>query len=137
MRRDASPHRKLRVLIAEDNDAMRHEIERFLASSCEIVASVSNGLELLEVEPSSSAEIGIIDFSMPVMSGIEGARILQARGSKLVLIVLTTFEDSSYVEAAFDSGVSGFVVKRLMARDLPVALIETSEGRRFVSECRN
>lgn len=134
---DSKRNEKLKVLIAEDNEAMRHEIERFLAPSCEIVASVGNGLELIEAEARSSAEVGIIDFSMPVMGGIEASRILKARGSELILIMLTVFEDSSYVKAAFDSGVSGYVVKRLMAKDLPSALSEASEGRAFVSDCCN
>jgi DNA-binding NarL/FixJ family response regulator len=64
-----------------------------------------------ELEP----DVGIIDISMPIMNGILAAAEIRKRGSTMKLVFLTVNEDRDFVQAAFESGASGYVVKRQMA----------------------
>jgi len=123
------------VLIADDNREMRNAVTLMVESEFNVVGTVKDGLALIEAESRLRPNIGIIDISMPVMSGIEAAREIKKRGSSMKIVFLTVNEDTDFVSAALETGATGYVVKRQMAVDLVHALRETSEGRTFISSC--
>jgi DNA-binding NarL/FixJ family response regulator len=52
-----------------------------------------------------------MDVRMPRVDGIEGSRRVLAAAPDVKVVVLTTFDEDDYVEAALRSGVSGFLLK--------------------------
>lgn len=124
-----------RILVADDNKDMRDTIIRLLEPEFDIVGVAADGKALIDLEAKLHPEIGVIDISMPVMSGIDAARELRSRGSEMQIIFLTVNEDADFVNAAFETGAVAYVVKRQMASDLPKAMRETLAGRNFVSAC--
>ena len=52
-----------------------------------------------------------MDVRMPGVDGIEGARRVLAAAPDVKVVVLTTFDEDEYVEAALRAGVSGFLLK--------------------------
>lgn len=125
----------LRVLIADDNKEMRNTVVRLLEGEFEVVGTVGDGRALVEAESRLHPHIGIIDISMPVMSGIEAAIEIRKTGSEMKIVFLTVNEDTDFVTAALETGATGYVIKRNMVTDLISALKETNEGRTFISPC--
>jgi DNA-binding NarL/FixJ family response regulator len=125
----------MKVLIADDNAAMRAQIVRLLEPTFEVVGQVSDGCQFVEAELHSGAQIGIVDISMPGMNGIEAVQEIKSRGSLMKIVYLTVHEDPDFVEAAFKSGAVGYVVKKGMATDLLQALNEVLDGKTYVSPC--
>lgn len=125
----------IRVILADDNQEMLDTVAGLLESTSEfdIVGMVADGRSLVDAALELEADIGIIDISMPIMNGIMAAAEIKRLGSEMKIIFLTVNEDCDFVRAAFDTGASGYVVKRHMASDLPVAIHACLAGRSFVS----
>lgn len=121
-----------RVLLADDNRDMQNVIISLLEPEFDVVGTVANGFELVEAESRLHPNIGIIDISMPVMNGIEAAAEIKKNGSLMKIIFLTVNEDSDFVRAAFETGASGYVIKRQMGADLIGAIKQVLAGGMFV-----
>lgn len=75
----------------------------------------------------------ILDISLGDMTGLEVFRRARAAGRAAKVIFLTVHEDVDFVNAAFDIGASGYVVKSRIAEDLTRAINVVYNGGRFIS----
>ena len=124
---------RTRILLAEDHDKMRDRVKRLLERDFEVVDSVENGLALLEAASRLKPDVCVLDISMPFLNGIETATRLRQSGSTAKIVFLTIHEDVDFVQAAMETGASGFVIKRRMVSELRRAIKEALAGRIFVS----
>jgi DNA-binding LytR/AlgR family response regulator len=97
------------ALIADDEPLLRQGLRQLLArlwpELC-IVAEVRNGREAVEAANRSAPQIAFLDVRMPVMGGVEAARLLC---SDTRVVFVTAFEEHAI--AAFDAGAVDYVVK--------------------------
>ena len=126
---------QLRVLVADDNPDMRKTVAHLLEEEFDVVGIVADGRSLVEAASRLKPNIGIVDISMPLMSGIEAAKEIKRSGLEMKIVFLTVNEDPDFVRAALEAGGSGYVIKRKMLTDLVQAVKETGAGRTFVSAC--
>jgi DNA-binding NarL/FixJ family response regulator len=131
-----APAKPVRVLLADDNEAMLTRIGLVLMSECAIVAAVTDGVAALDAADALQPDVIVLDISMPGMTGLEVAYCLRAAGSKAALIFLTIHEDEELMRAARAAGGIGYVVKSRLASDLMTAIREARAGRPFVSTLR-
>lgn len=124
-----------RVIIADDNKEMLETVADFLGSTSEfdIVGMSADGKALIDAVLELKPDLGIIDISMPILNGIAAAAEIKRLGSDMKIIFLTVNEDRDFVQAAFETGALGYVVKRKMASDLRPAIHACLNGRRYVS----
>ena len=123
----------IRVILADDHEALRNQVAKMLAPEFNVVDMVSSGIALLEVAAKHNPDIVILDISMPGLSGFDTARLLQEAGTKAKIVFLTVHNDRAYAEEALSIGAHGYVIKSRLASDLAFAIKEVSEGRSFVS----
>jgi DNA-binding NarL/FixJ family response regulator len=124
---------RARVLLVDDNDAMRARAGATLAPACEVVGAVKDGPAALEAAGTLRPDVIVLDISMPGMTGFELAARLREAGSTAALVFLTVHADEAFVLAARAAGVIGYVVKPRLGSDLTFAVEEARAGRRFVS----
>lgn len=110
----------VRVLVVDDDDALRKFVERNLSARGFEVTTAGNGLEALAVVDREHPDLVILDIMMPTMDGLETCRRIR-ESSKLPIIVLTaldTEEDKVRIldEGADDCLVKPFGVDELLAR---------------------
>jgi len=122
-----------RILLADDHKAMREQVVHLLEREFEIMGAFENGQAIVEAALRLKPDVCLLDISMPVLNGIEAANQLKHKGSTTKIIFLTIHEDPDFVRAAFDTGASGYVIKRCLVPDLCAAVKEVLAGRRFVS----
>lgn len=124
----------IRVILADDHEGMRAQVAEVLAPEFNVVASVSNGMALLEAEAKHQSDIVVLDISMPgLLSGFDAARLLQEAGTKAKIVFLTVHSDRAFAEEAFSIGAHGYVTKPRLDSDLALAINEVFEGGSFVS----
>jgi DNA-binding LytR/AlgR family response regulator len=97
------------ALIADDEPLLRDRLRSLLDElwpELDIVAEARNGREAVEAANEKSPDIAFLDIRMPVMGGVEAARLL-CIDTRVVFV--TAFEE--YAIAAFDAGAVDYVVK--------------------------
>src|SRR5579863_6755561 len=71
------PVGKIRVVIADDHQAVTAEVRRMIIGQCEIVAVAEDGKQAVAAVLNLDPDILIVDISMPVMDGLEAVKQLQ------------------------------------------------------------
>ncbi len=124
----------IRVALVDDQDLVRQGIAGLLSLSdkIEVLWQATNGehaLELLNQKP----DVLLLDIRMPKMNGIELVKKLRGQGSKLPILMLTTFDDSELFMQSLQAGANGFLLKDVSLEKL-VGAIETLADGGFVAE---
>ena len=124
----------IRVALVDDQDLVRQGIAGLLSLSdkIEVLWQATNGehaLELLDQKP----DVLLLDIRMPKMNGIELVKKLRGQGSKLPILMLTTFDDSELFMQSLQAGANGFLLKDVSLEKL-VGAIETLADGGFVAE---
>ena len=100
-----------RVLIAEDDRAVRVALERALELEGYDVVAVSNGAEALESIETSSPDVVLLDVSMPLVDGLTVCRVLRAEDDQVPVLMLTARTETSHRIAGLDAGADDYLPK--------------------------
>ena len=103
----------VRVVLVDDEAMVRVGLRMVLTAEAdiEVVGEAADGGSAVEVVEATEPDVVLMDVRMPDVDGIEGARRVLARCPGVRVVVLTTFDEDEYVEAALRAGVSGFLLK--------------------------
>ena len=123
----------VRVLLADDHVQLLGELKVQLGAVFEVVGAVENGEQAVNAALRLSPDVLVLDISMPVMNGFQAAERLRDLKCKTKIVILTTYEDRDYINAAFSAGASAYVVKRHFGTDLVIAIRQVIHGNTFVS----
>lgn len=115
---------KLKVYLAEDHNVVRKGMQRLLNSfeHVDVVKDAANGKELLTLIEEDSPDAVILDVEMPVMGGIEAAKIIADRYPSVKMLVLTMHNESVFINKLMDIGVHGFLSKSAEPQEVEIAL---------------
>lgn len=101
----------IRILIADDDDGMRLIMRRFVekAGGFQIVGEAKDGRELVRLNEQTHPQVILLDVEMPVMTGVECARIIQDINPKTILVFATAHE--KYMGDAFEVYAFDYLLK--------------------------
>jgi len=112
----------LRIVIADDEPIIRLDLRKTLEDlGYEVVAEAGDGGAALEAIRGLQPGVAILDIRMPVMDGIEVARVLHEERLAPVLL-LTGYPEADLVKRAGEAGVYYYLVKPYKATDLMPAV---------------
>jgi len=107
---------KRKVLIADDSLVVRRQLVDYLVSRGVEPLEAADGKECLDqIESHADIALVICDINMPVMSGIEVAKILSTTDRKVHVVMLTAESSQKVLELAKSFGVRGFIRKPFKA----------------------
>ncbi len=124
---------RIRVLLADDHEAMVDRVASLLATECDVVGTATDGQQALDAARKLKPDVLVLDISMPVMNGIETARRLKEAGAETRIVFLTVHDDPDFAKEALEAGALGYVIKPRIVSDLVAAIKEAHAGRSFVS----
>jgi DNA-binding NarL/FixJ family response regulator len=126
---------KIRVLLADDNKDMLEYVRGVLsAGPYEVVGTADNGQAAVDAAAQLLPDVAVLDVSMPILNGIQAAKLLKKVHPTIKIVFLTVDRDPDTCQAALDAGALGYVYKLHLGRDLFPAIDSANEGRRFVSD---
>ena len=101
----------IKVLICDDDKAIRDDIENILKESgyVDYIKKVKNGIEAIEFIKSETIDLLIIDIDMPYKNGIETAKEITSIDKDIHIIFVTGFSD--YSLESFKVHPVDFIVK--------------------------
>lgn len=123
-----------RVVIADDHAMFREGLMGMLKDTeYNVVGEAENGHEAIKLVRQLSPVLAILDFSMPMLNGIDAARDIQRRSPGTQVVLLTMYDDDSCVLEALRANIRGFVLKSQTSAELLVALKEVLKGSVYLS----
>ncbi|MFB7363391.1 response regulator, partial [Streptomyces hydrogenans] len=128
---DDTDRRRLRVVVADDQAAVREPLAAVLAlaEDIDVVAAASNGREVLQAVAAGPVDVVLMDLRMPVMDGIEATRLLAEQHPEVAVVVLTTFADDDSILGALSAGARGYLTKNAGRRDIARAIRAAAAGQ--------
>jgi two-component system OmpR family response regulator len=124
----------MRILVAEDDEALRSVLERGLKGAGYIVDSVGDGSEALSYLGTYEYEVAILDWRMPVTSGIDVVRSLRRSGAGVPVLMLTARDMPTDRVIGLDEGADDYMVKPF---DFPELLARLRALQRRPSDARS
>ncbi|MFD7137276.1 response regulator transcription factor [Streptomyces sp. NPDC059894] len=99
------------VLLAEDDRAIRHALERALTLEGYRVTAVADGVEALAHAHRTPPDVLVLDVMMPGIDGLQVCRVLRAEGDSTPILMLTALVETADRIAGLDAGADDYVVK--------------------------
>lgn len=120
----------IRVMLIDDHPIVRAGIAGMLAQTdgIEVVGEASNGEEALSAIDNNPPDVLLVDLRMPVMDGPTLIQTLREQGSKLGILVLTTYDTDADILRATEAGANGYLLKDTSRDDLVRAIRATHAG---------
>ncbi len=122
------------IIIVDDHQIIRDCLnDMFTKQGFKILATASNGKELLSALQTKLPDIVILDIAMPEMDGYEATVKAIEKYPDLKIIILSSLTDQKYYYQMVSAGVKGFIAKNAGINELKQAIIEVASGGSWFS----
>ncbi|WBQ04387.1 response regulator [Kribbella sp. CA-293567] len=134
----------VRVVLADDHEFFRSGFKAALQTQPDLdcVADVGDGRAAVDEVMRLTPDVAVLDVRMPILDGLGAAETILRAGSPTRILLLTTYDDESYLYRALQAGASGFLLKSMPTEELlgairiaarGDALIDPSVTRRLIA----
>lgn len=115
---DHSAAHRCRVMVVEDNLAIRDAIRELLTSynDVEIVCEAGDGNTAVELALSCQPDVILMDLSIPTISGIEASKRIKSSWNNISIIGMCGVQDSYTIEAFRKAGASSTISKNTLGQ---------------------
>jgi len=123
----------LRVLVVDDEPAIRRFLRAGLASQGYVVTDMDSGLPAVDAARRGSADVIVLDLGLPDIDGMDVIARIRAAGSAVPIIVLSSRDNEAAKVAALDLGADDYVTKPFGIDEL-LARIRAAQRHRLQQE---
>jgi two-component system response regulator MprA len=107
-----------RVVVVDDDEALRHAVRRALRLEGHDVELASDGLEALAQLANLQADLIVLDVLMPGLDGITVCRRLRQGGDRTPVLMLTARDTISDRVIGLDAGADDYLTKPFALEEL-------------------
>jgi DNA-binding NarL/FixJ family response regulator len=127
--------RKTTIIIADDHPVLRSGLRHIIEwdKECTIIGEAGNGEDALAIIEEKRPDVALLDITMPKMTGLQVAKIIQERGLTTKLAILTMSADELVFNEAMDLGVLGYVLKENAASEILNSIKTVAGGNYYIS----
>jgi DNA-binding NarL/FixJ family response regulator len=125
----------IRVLLADDHTVVRAGLRNALEClpDLEIAGEVGNGPELMQALAEINPDLLVMDVSMPEFEPISAVRQIKAGQPNIKILIVSAYNDESYVVGLLKAGADGYHMKDQPLADLQLAAQRILHGDRWIS----
>ena len=111
-------------LVVDDSKVIRKVARHILETLNFEVSEAADGKEALDSCMASVPDVILLDWNMPVMSGMEFLKLLRQRGhsDQPKVVFCTTENDMAHIRAALEAGADEYVMKPFDRETLHIKL---------------
>jgi CheY-like chemotaxis protein len=111
---------EMKILLVDDNAAVRKLIRRVVASHADEIAECSSGNEALAAYRGHRPDLVLMDIEMPDVDGLSATRLILAEDSAARIVMVTNYDDPDLRRSASEAGAQGYVVKENLGNLIPL-----------------
>jgi two-component system, NarL family, response regulator DegU len=125
----------IKIITADDHPLFLKGLGDTLAeeSDFEVVDLAKNGQQALEKIEKWQPDVATLDLDMPVLNGIEVAKVVLKKYPNVKIILLSMHKDTDIIRAAMALGIHGYVFKDDAVNDLVNAIRTVLGGGNYIS----
>ena len=122
-----------RILIADDHDVVRTGVRRILEAKprWEIVAETRDGKQAIAKAISEKVDVAILDYSLPLINGVEATRQIRARSPNTEVLIFTMHDTETILRDLLAAGARGYLLKSDANRFLIEAVEALTQHKPF------
>jgi DNA-binding NarL/FixJ family response regulator len=126
--------KKIRIALADDHPIVLAGLCNLIEAEedFELVGKSATGQTALKIIREQQPDVAIVDISMPEINGIALARRLTEECPNVRVVILTLYEERSFLRQALAAGAKGYVLKRSAAENLVRAIRVVQFGDMYV-----
>jgi DNA-binding NarL/FixJ family response regulator len=120
----------IRVLLVDDQPLFREGLAFLLSqhADLEVVAEANHGNEAIALCHELQPDVILMDIQMPVCDGVEATREIHRRYPWIRILVLTTFDQDSYIWQSLQAGALGYLLKNTPTQQMADAIRKIQQG---------
>ena len=120
----ATPKKRVRVLIADDQTLFREGIKDLLENEriVEVIGEAVDGADVIRQAKKLKPDVILMDIKLPQIDGIAATRQIRKECPATNVLILSSYEDEAHVMEAIQAGANGYLSKMLPASELVNAL---------------
>lgn len=116
----------MKALIVDDSETMRRILRTTLMQmDFTEFGEAANGQEAVNEVTKSNYDLILLDWNMPIMSGIDALKKIRVSGSKVPIIMVTTESEKSRVLEALKTGADNYIIKPFKPDSVVLKIKET------------
>lgn len=124
-------HDPLRILVVEDNPALREAIAGLLATHGHRVDLAADGRSGLQQALAEPPDVLVLDLNLPAMDGLQVCRELRARADRHVPVLMLTARDALDDKLrGFEHGADDYLTKPFAGDELVARCLALSQRHR-------
>lgn len=123
----------LRILLADDHPLCREGLKLLLErEGLAVVAEAADGGEAVRMALELLPDVSLLDFSMPVLTGIEATSQIRKSLPNARIILLSMHEEEALIVEALKAGASGYVFKTQTDKELVHTIQMVAKGALYL-----
>ncbi|WP_425565658.1 response regulator [Pilimelia columellifera] len=125
----------IRVVLADDEPMVRAGVVAILSTDpgIAVVGEAGDGREVVELVRRHRPDVAMLDIRMPHSDGLAAAAELAKVAPEVPVLMLTTFDEDTYVAQALAVGARGFLLKAADPRELILGVRSVADGAAYLS----
>jgi DNA-binding NarL/FixJ family response regulator len=118
------------VLLVDDHKIVREGTRQLLIQSedIQVIGEAADGREALTLVEEHKPDVVVMDVRLPKLNGIEATRIITRQFPAIKVLILSAYDDDSYIFPLFDAGASGYLLKTASGKELEEAIRKVHQG---------
>lgn len=122
-------------MIVDDHAIVREGMKRLIESEPDLIVcgEAEEATKALELAVSSRPDIAVLDIGLPGMSGLDLIKNLKTRIPGLLMLAVSTYDESVYAERAVRAGAKGYLMKKESALKIIDAIRKVLSGKLYLS----
>jgi DNA-binding NarL/FixJ family response regulator len=127
---------KIKVSVVDDHEFFKSGVVLALKrlKFVSLVYTAFDGLDFIEKQRKSPADIVLLDISMPRLDGYNALLQVKKEFPGIKVIVLTASDNDEQIERFFNAGINGYLLKNIDQHELEAALQALIQGELYYSK---
>jgi DNA-binding NarL/FixJ family response regulator len=136
MKPKMAKNQKIKILVVDDHAIIRQGLRRLIEHEPDftVCGEAEDGHSALDLISKTKPDLAIIDIGLQGMNGIDLIKNIKTRNPKLLILIISMYDETVYAERALRAGAKGYLMKKESAENVIPAVRKILDGKLYLSQ---